>query len=131
MKDLDEGKELDSIEIKLKISVIKPLHANWLMELYNHLTSPMGRQIYIKGWKVSGIHDAVIMTSAKLPSLDPFEDIDSLINQHSLSGPINAFKLKLSELYISDPVPDSDDSDIEFEVNDEVPVSLMMKMTSN
>ena len=31
-------------------------------------------------------------------------------------------KPKMSELYISDPVPDSDDSDIEFEVNDEVPV---------
>ena len=62
------------------------------------------------------------MTSEKLPSLDPFEDIDPLINQYSLPGPINASKLKMSELYISDHVPDSDDSDIELEVNDEVPV---------
>ena len=71
---------------------------------------------------MSGIHAAVIMTSAKLPTLDPSEDIDPFINQYSLSGPINASKLKMSELYISDPVTDSDDSDIEFEVNDEVPV---------
>ena len=49
--------------------------------------------------------------------------MDPLINQYSLLGPINASKLKMSELYISDPVPDSDDSDIEFEVNDEVPVT--------
>ena len=109
MKELDKGEEFDSIEIKQKLYVIKPLHANCLMELYNHLTSPMGRQICVNGWNVSDIHDAVIMTSEQLPSLDPFEDIDPLINQYSPSGPINASKLKMSELYICDPVPGSDD----------------------
>lgn len=36
---LDEGQELDSINIELKLSIIKPLHAQWIIELYNGMTS--------------------------------------------------------------------------------------------
>ena len=38
LKEMDKGKEVDAIEIKLKLSVMKPLHATWLIDLYNHLT---------------------------------------------------------------------------------------------
>ena len=72
LNEMDKGKEVDAIEIKLKPSVMK--HATWLIDLYNHLTSPEGQEI--KGWKVSGIYDAVNMSSANLPSLEPFVDID-------------------------------------------------------
>ena len=90
---------------------MKPLHATWLIDFL-----PGGQEICIKGWKVSGIYDAVNMTSANLPSLDPFADIDPLLNDNQvfLSERINSAKLKVNELYISDPVYDSDDSDIEF-----------------
>ena len=41
---LDEGiQTLDDIEIKL--SVLKPLHASWLVELFNYMTSDKGRQV--------------------------------------------------------------------------------------
>ena len=127
LKEMDKGKEVDAIEIKLKLSVMKPLHATWLIDLYNHLTSPEGQEICIKGWKVSGIYDAVNMTSANLPSLDPFADIDPLLNDNQvfLSERINSAKLKVNELYISDPVYDSDDSDIEFEHVDDNGVQVI------
>ena len=76
LKEMDKGKEVDAIEIKLKLSVMKPLHATWLIDLYNHFTLPEGQEICIKGWKVSGIYDAVNMSSANLPSLNPFAVID-------------------------------------------------------
>ena len=57
------------------------------------------------------------MSSANLPSLDPFADIDPLLNDNQvfLSEHIDFAKLKVNELYISDPVYDSDDSDMDFE----------------
>ena len=42
---LDEGIPLDDFEIKLKLSVLKPLHASWLVELFNYMTSDKGRQV--------------------------------------------------------------------------------------
>ena len=42
--------------------------------MYDHMTSPIGREVCVKGWQVSGIHDAIQMTSANLPSIDPFSD---------------------------------------------------------
>ena len=93
------------------------MHATWMIDLYNHLTSPEGQEICIKGWKASGIYGAVNMSSANLPSLDPFSDIDPLLNDNQvfLSEHIHPAKLKVNELYISDSVYDSDDSDVDFE----------------
>ena len=36
---LDKGIAIDDINIKLRLSLIKPLHASWLVDLYNHRTS--------------------------------------------------------------------------------------------
>ena len=56
---LSHGKKVEDIEIKFYLTVIKPLHATWLMEFYNHITSEKGSEIIINGWKKSGIYDAV------------------------------------------------------------------------
>ena len=50
------------------------------MELYNQMTTGKGRDIIISGWKASGIFDAVQFGSRKLPSLDPFHDIDPMLD---------------------------------------------------
>ena len=36
---MEEGKELKTIEVPLKLSNIKPLHAKCLIEMYNEMTS--------------------------------------------------------------------------------------------
>ena len=51
---MDEGKELEIIEVPLKVSNIKLLHAKWLIEVYNEMTSDEGRKVCLKGWEVSG-----------------------------------------------------------------------------
>ena len=36
---LDKGVNIDEIDIKLHLSLMKPLHAGWLVDVYNHMTS--------------------------------------------------------------------------------------------
>ena len=52
-KALSHGKKVEDIEIKFYLTVIKPLHAKWLMEFCNHITSEKGSEIIINGWKSS------------------------------------------------------------------------------
>ena len=56
---LDSGKELNDIDIQLKLSILKPLLAKWVLELYNYLTSEKGRDIIANGWKAAGITNAI------------------------------------------------------------------------
>ena len=44
---MDDGRELDSIDIELKLPIIKRLHAKWMMEIYNEMTSAEGKEVYI------------------------------------------------------------------------------------
>ena len=44
MKQLDSGKNMEEIEVKLLFSKLKPLHPSWLIELYNHFTSTAGKE---------------------------------------------------------------------------------------
>ena len=77
-RQMDAGKALELIDIDLKLSTLKPLHAKWLLELFNHMTSAEGKKVNMKGWEVAGISGAVKEGIAGLPSLDPFDDIDPL-----------------------------------------------------
>ena len=72
-KALEDGMQLDDIDIKLKLSVLKPLQAKWIVELYDHFTSEKAN-----GWKSAGITGAVEGGLSNLASLDPFAAIDPL-----------------------------------------------------
>ena len=75
---LNQGIPLDDIEIKLQLSVLKPLHASWLVELFNYMTSEKGRKVIENGWKAAGILEAIIKGTSGLEPLDPFAMIDPL-----------------------------------------------------
>ena len=81
--------ELDNIEIDYCLSVLKSLHAKWLLELYNHLSNDEGKEIAPNGWKKTGIVNAIKLGLSGLPSLDPFADIcppiESLWSRENLS----------------------------------------------
>ena len=87
---IDGGRELDSIDIELKLSIIKRLHAKWMMEVYNEMTSAEGKEVCLKmmGWEVSGIKGAVEFGVTKLPNLDPFDDIDSMLEEDCNDIPV-------------------------------------------
>ena len=76
--ELDKGKKVEEIDISMKLSILKPLHAKWLTDLYNYMTSPDGQAVSLKGWGVAGITEAVQKDLNGLPSLDLFHDIDPL-----------------------------------------------------
>ena len=71
---LDTGKELDEIEVPLKLSILKPLKC--YIEMYNHMTEDDGRKICRKGWEVAGIKEAVQKGLSGLPNFGPISDID-------------------------------------------------------
>ena len=91
---LENGQELDDIEIDYRLSVLKPLHANWLISLYNYMSSAEGKEIIISGWKKSGIFDAIQLGSGGLPPLDPFADLCPLME---VTGPRE--ELSLTSLF--------------------------------
>ena len=51
------------------VPVLKPLHAEGVMSLYNKVTSSESRKIINGGWRASGITDAIKIVSSKLPSI--------------------------------------------------------------
>ena len=75
MESLEKGVELD-IEIKFLMSTMKPFHASWMVQLYDHLTSECGTEIVVNGWKAAGISDAVNLGSKGLPPLDQFCELN-------------------------------------------------------
>ena len=67
-ESLDEGIDLEDVDIKTPLSIMKPLHASWLIDLYNEFTSEKGREVILNGWKASGIYDAIEMGSKNMSS---------------------------------------------------------------
>ena len=45
------------------------------------MTISQGKEIIMSGWKASGIIETIKKRSARLPSLDPFNDLDPLLTQ--------------------------------------------------
>ena len=70
-EQIDNGKQLEDIDVDFRLSVIKPLHAKWLIALYNYLTTNKGMEIIAKGWKKAGIIGLLDGTTV-LPPEDPF-----------------------------------------------------------
>uniref|UniRef100_A0A1X7VL66 DDE-1 domain-containing protein n=1 Tax=Amphimedon queenslandica TaxID=400682 RepID=A0A1X7VL66_AMPQE len=73
-KELSSGKCIEDIEVDLKLSTIKPLHAQWLINLYNFFTTTEGHAITLKGWKKAGISTLLDGTTTLGPD-DPFKAI--------------------------------------------------------
>ena len=69
---LVNGQEVEDIEIDFRLTSLKPLHAQWLISMYNHLTSAdAGASIIAKRMEKSGIC-GVLDGSSEIPSEDPF-----------------------------------------------------------
>ena len=63
----DSEVPLEDVDVDLRLSVIKPIHATWLVSLYKHLSSSEGKLSIAKGWKKAGITDVVIGTKGTSP----------------------------------------------------------------
>ena len=117
--ELEKGTPLDDIEVKLKLSVLKPLHAGWLIDAYNHLTSEAGRKIIANGWQSAGITSAISKGVQGLPTLDPFDTIDPLVN-HADESDNHLPNMNSEEIdfFINLRGEEEDSSDDEWEMED-------------
>ena len=75
-KQMELGKA--ETEVDLRLSVLNPLHATWLVSLYNNLTGSVGKRHSAKGWSKAGISETV-QEKTTLLLKDPFEKIEILI----------------------------------------------------
>ena len=96
----------------MPLTVMKSLHAQWLIKFYNTMTTGEGKQVIKSGWEVAGITEAIEIGSKNLPSIDPFQDISAINDKvhfkicDSFSGSENGF---VNEQYEEDE--DSSDWD--------------------
>ena len=77
-KELESGQELNYIDTKLTLTILKPLHASWLADLYNYLTSQKRAEIIFNGRESFGITEAIAKDTKDLENLDPFVSVDAL-----------------------------------------------------
>ena len=94
---MDDGKSVEEIDVKLQLTRLKPLHAEWLAELYNQMTTKEGKDIIMSGWKSAGIPQAIRTGSMNLESLDPFSNIDPLISEVKHKSNINIAEINEEE----------------------------------
>ena len=106
---LENGEKLENINISFKITVLKPLHAKWLVEFYNYITSGEKREIITRGFERAGITHALQLGSSNLPELDPFAEFSTLVSDDELTDQSLADEEYLQS-FTNDRV-ESDDSD--------------------
>ena len=80
-QQLESGKSLEDVDVKLRLSILKPIHAEWVVDFYNYMTSDDGKKVIENGWLASGIADAVRLGLKELPTLDLFSDIDPIMDE--------------------------------------------------
>ena len=69
----DPQRDVTTIEVDLKLSTLKPIHAKLLRSIYEFLQGEKGRKIILNGWKAAGIMEAVESArKGRIPTLDPF-----------------------------------------------------------
>ena len=117
----------------MQLTKLKPIHAGWLVEFYNHMTTTKGKDIIDGGWKASGIFDAIKLGSEKMPSIDPFRDIDPMLGDDDRQVDDNSHLLAVCDVtveefelicgskiqrYIGEDGETDDETDSEWEVEE-------------
>ena len=66
--------DVTTIEVDLKLSTLKPLHAATLIKIYNFFKTDEGKKIILSGWRAAGITEALkkARQSNTVPSLNPY-----------------------------------------------------------
>ena len=119
---LQVGTKLE-FNIEFRLSVIKPLHAKWLVEYYNHISSETGTEVIVNEFKLAGIYDAIRSGKSSLQSIDPFNDIAPLADSLSEGNPGNFVQSSddLRESYVNelDQNESKDGEDTEWGLEDD------------
>ena len=52
---LKQGQNLEEVDIKFQLTTLKPLHATWLIDCYNQLSSHQGKEVILSRWRAAGM----------------------------------------------------------------------------
>ena len=74
-KQLEEGKLIEDIDNRVN-AILKPLHAKWINERYDYIPAEESRKT-----RAAFITEAIEQGTKLLEPLNPFFDIDLLINE--------------------------------------------------
>jgi len=121
-KQLDAGKAIEEVDVRLQLTMLKPLHAEWLTELYNHMTKPEGKEVIINGWKAAGISQVIKNGAKQLECLDPFNDLDQLLPQVSDTAiSFDVIQEEVGQAFLNqdEDEEESDDDEIYLPADDE------------
>ena len=114
-KQLAEGVMLENVQVKLNLTILKPIHAGWLVDFYNHMTTDKGFDIIKNGWKAAGTTNAIRLGLNNLPSVDPFDEMDPMLQLSTASADQNQLaaisRITLDEIQMRYPNPSKDNSD--------------------
>ena len=106
---------LENVQVKLSLTILKPIHAGWLIEFYNHMATDKGCDIINSGWKAAGITSAIRLGLNNLPSVDPFDEMDPMLQPSTASADqsqlVAISRITLDEIQMRYPNPSEDNSD--------------------
>ena len=83
---MNAGIPLEEVDVQLQLLVMEPVHAHWMVELYNHMTTGEGKKNIESRWRAAGIQDAVKLGMKNLPTVDSFSDIDPMLDDPRWDG---------------------------------------------
>ena len=96
---LDNGVEIDDIQVGLQLTKLKSVHTGWIVEFYNYMSMLKRKEIIDNGWKSTGIFDGLELGSNKMPSINLFQDIDPMLsNDFEQSDDSHLLVIYLSQL---------------------------------
>ena len=52
--------------------------------MVDFITSAEGKEVTLNGWIVVSIYDTISLDIGKLPAMDPYHDIDPLVNESNI-----------------------------------------------
>ena len=62
-EQIESGKKLEDINIDMRLTIVKPLHTQWLVNTYNFFTGPEGRKIWLEEGGISGLSPCMVHAS--------------------------------------------------------------------
>lgn len=67
--------DVTTIKVDLKLSTLKPKHAETIISIYKYFQTEEGKNIILSGWKAAGITEALqaARNSSTVPSLNPYQ----------------------------------------------------------
>ena len=108
--------KINEVDVKFRLTTLKPLLAQWVVGFFNEMTTSKRSTIIESGWRAAGISDAIRLGSKELPPIDPFQDIDPLLEknaskEHEQLQAICGLTLDERQIGYSLPINDEDDDE--------------------